>query len=159
MHHASSNLWICFWAPDIHSSALVMYYNNNILSYIKYSTVTVLYLLLCATLTTSGHSIVNHLLKECQHLKNALSSWMIAWERWKRNWSKISLIHWCQYHFHTHNLWRTVVLHLCLYMGHWCMSLQVQVRAPFIKMSPHTHKYNQHCVVKLQQSGPGLWCV
>ena len=44
-----------------------------------------------------------------------------------------------QPHFHTPNLWRTVVLHLCLCMEGWSMSVQVWVLALSTKMCLHTH--------------------
>ena len=44
----------------------------------------------------------------------------------------------CQPRFHIPNLWRTVVLHLCLCMEDWCMSVQAWVLVHSTKMYLHT---------------------
>ena len=91
-----------------------------------------------ATLTTSGYLIVNHLPKECQHWKNTLSSWMIAWESWKWNWRRPTLTFQCQLHFRIPTRWRTVAPLPYFCMGSWCMSIHMWALAHSTKMYLHT---------------------
>ena len=84
----------------------------------------------------------------------------ILTNRWRPPLQKIlTLILQHHPHFHTPNLWRTAVLHLCLYMRGWCMSVQVWVLALSTKMCLHRHTTGTVSSVAEQSNEPhdNLW--
>ena len=76
-------------------------------------------------LWTGGLLVIRHYIQRCMEHSSFLI-YMLT-NRWRSTPLQKILILILQHqpHLHTPTWWITVVLHLCLYMESWCMSVQV----------------------------------